>query len=121
MTEFLWRRGLYGGPDQGMSPKPAPLRPITSTFDNGLLDRLDRHSLGSDKFDGAFNVALLATEQDRHDPDVVLNAGLADVKRHIRELPAHLPDNRLLDLRSRRERKPAAAAESGRGHRKSLY
>ena len=54
-----------------------------------------------------------AREQDGHDADFVLDAGLADVEDDLGELAAHLPDDRLLDLGAGGESEPAAAGVVG--------
>ena len=74
---------------------------------------------GSDEFDGGLHVVFGAGEKDGHDADLVLHTGLADVETDIGKLPAHLPDDRLLDLRARGEGEPAAAGV-GVGHGSSL-
>ena len=51
-----------------------------------------------------------------HDADLVLHAGLADIKADVRKRPAHLPDDRLLDLFAGREGEPAAFREVDFGH-----
>src|SRR5262249_8641403 len=53
-----------------------------------------------------------AAEQHGHDSDFILYAGLADVKCDLRIGPAHLPDNRLLDLPGGGKRQPASLAVS---------
>src|SRR5262249_52704234 len=79
------------------------------SFHYALFDRFDRHSFTSDKFDGRLNVLLLAGEQYGHNANRIVNACLADVKNHVRKLPAHLPDNRLLHFLRRRKCKPASS------------
>src|SRR5205814_303728 len=79
-----------------------------STFDNALFDRLDRHPFGSDEIDRGFNFGLFAAQQHRHDANLILHAGLANVKHDVGEFSAHLPDDRLLDRLARAKGEPAA-------------
>src|SRR5258708_32612243 len=66
------------------------------TFYNTLFDGLDRYPFGSDEFHGGFNFSLFAAQQNGHNANLILHAGLPNVKYHFRKLAAHLPDDRLL-------------------------
>src|SRR5689334_2734200 len=52
-------------------------------FDHALLDRLRRHPAGAEELDRGFGVLLLAGQQHRHDADLMLDAGLADVEGDV--------------------------------------
>src|SRR4051812_19262244 len=75
---------------------------------HALLYRFHRYPLRSQELHRALHLLLLAAEQDCHDPDLVLDAGLPDVEDDVGELAAHLPDDRLLHLRARGESEPGA-------------
>src|SRR4051812_18786949 len=79
-----------------------------SSLHHALLDRLDRHPRRPHELDRALDFVRAPLQEDRHDPDLVLHAGLADVEADAGELTAHLPQDRLLDLGAGREGEPAA-------------
>src|SRR5688500_9403320 len=81
---------------------------MTLTLNNTLLDRFHRHPHGPHEVHRGADLVLLPRQQHCHDPDLVLDARLPNVERDFRELPAHLPENRLFHLAARGEREPAA-------------
>jgi hypothetical protein len=81
------------------------------SFDNALLDRFYRHSFTSDEFYGRLNVLFLSGEQNGHYSDRIVHRSLPDIKYDIGKFPAHLPDDRLLDLFWRRKSEPAATGK----------
>src|SRR5690242_10039359 len=80
-------------------------------LDDALLDRLDGHALGAQELDCRIYLVFLARQQDGHDPDLMLHAGLADVEADVGELARHLPDDWLFNLGAGGECEPAAAGE----------
>src|SRR5262245_4793951 len=82
-----------------------------SALNHALFDGFDGDAFAAHELDGGEDFLLLSAEKHRHDADLVLNARLADVEADIGKFPAHLPDDWLLDLRSGRESKPAAAGK----------
>src|SRR5687768_15708055 len=85
-------------------------------FYHALLNRLHRHAFRAHEFHRRLHFSLRPAEQDGHDADLVVHAGLADVEHHVGERAAHLPDDRLLDLRAGGEGEPAALGIGGVAH-----
>src|SRR5215469_9678534 len=98
------------------TPPSRRLKQLLLALNHALLDRLNRHAFGADKLHRRLDVGFIAAQEHGHDPDLVLHARLADIKHHVRELAAHLPDDGLLHLRPRGEREPATLAIRGCWH-----